>query len=185
MFKELHLDNGISFRHADRLAKCPQGFGSKAAAAQAFERGKARIVPAVHQLAFHQVEQFSLAHDRESDVQSGEFDLLRTLRSLALLDHPVVERPMVLEFQRANRMGNTFHRIGERMREIVSRIDAPGRAGAVMGHMSDAIEHGIAQIDVRRGHVDFGAEHMCAVGEFPRPHPREIESRFSSMLRVR
>ncbi len=62
------------------------------------------------------------------------------------------------------------------MREIIGRIDAPGRAGAIVRDMSDAIQHGITEINVRRGHVDFGAEHMCAVREFSRAHPaKEVE----------
>src|SRR4051812_24736383 len=59
------------------------------------------------------------------------------------------------------------------MGEIVAWIDGPSRAGARMTRMEDAVEHGIAQVDVRRRHVDAGAQHARTVGEFARAHARE------------
>jgi hypothetical protein len=45
-----------------------------------------------------------------------------------------------------------------------------------VGGMADAIEHGIAQIDVWRSHVDLGPQDMHSVGEFACPHPaKEIQ----------
>ena len=42
--------------------------------------------------------------------------------------------------------------------------------------MQDAVEHGVAQVDVAGGHVDPGAQHARAVREFARLHaPEEVE----------
>ena len=48
------------------------------------------------------------------------------------LDEPVVERAMVLEFERADRMRDAFDRIALAVRPVVHRIDAPLVAGAMM-----------------------------------------------------
>src|SRR5262245_48590525 len=42
-----------------------------------------------------------------------------------------------------------------------------------MRDMAHAIERGIAQIDVRRSHVDLRTQHAFAVGELTLSHPRE------------
>ena len=80
---------------------------------------------------------------------------------------------MILEFQRADRVRDAFNGIGERVRIVVGRIDAPRGAGPVVGGMADAIEHGVPQVDVRGCHVDFRPQDMGSVGEFSRPHPAE------------
>ena len=42
--------------------------------------------------------------------------------------------------------------------------------------MQDTIEHGIAQIDVARGHVDLGAQHAGTIGKLARLHAaKQIE----------
>jgi hypothetical protein len=50
-----------------------------------------------------------------------------------VFDHPVVERAVHLELQRAQRVGDALERVLQRVREVVHGIDAPGVAGAVVG----------------------------------------------------
>jgi Flp pilus assembly protein TadD len=88
-------------------------------------------------------------------------------------DQPVVERPMVLELQRADRVGDVLDGVRLAVGEIVARIDVPGVAGARMVGMQNAIEHGIAQVDVARGHVDLRPQHPRAVRELAGAHARE------------
>ncbi len=80
---------------------------------------------------------------------------------------------MIFEFQRADRMRDAFDGIGLAMGIVVARIDAPLVAGARMMRMQDAVEHGIAQVDVAGGHVDLGPQHARAVLELARPHAAE------------
>ncbi len=83
---------------------------------------------------------------------------------------------MVLEFQRTDRMGDALDRIGLSMRVVVAWIDRPFVAGARMGGVQDAVEHGIAQIDVAGRHVDPGAQHARAVGKLAGLHAaKQIE----------
>ena len=80
---------------------------------------------------------------------------------------------MNFELQRANRMRDAFDVIAQAVREIVHRINAPLVAGVMMLGVADAIEHRVAQPDVRRAHVDLRAQRARAIGKFARFHPRE------------
>ena len=80
---------------------------------------------------------------------------------------------MDLELERADRVRDALDRVRLSVREIVGRVDAPGVTGPRMGGMHDPVEHRVAQVDVRRGHVDAGAQHPAAVGELAGAHPRE------------
>ena len=83
---------------------------------------------------------------------------------------------MVLELERADRVCDAFDRIRQGMREIVHWIHAPGITGAVMRRMPDAIERRVAHVDVRRRHVDFCPQDVCAIGELTRAHaPKQLE----------
>src|SRR5438445_7600736 len=109
VLEHAYIDPLMRLGHADALGEKPDGFGRVSAPAQTDERWHARIVPAVDVLAFDELDQLALAHYRISKVEPGEFVLMRQRplqqsRLRELLDHPVVERPMILEFERAERM---------------------------------------------------------------------------------
>src|SRR5208283_3096969 len=59
------------------------------------------------------------------------------------------------------------------MRKVVHRVDAPFVAGVMMFGVADAVEQGVAHPDVRRGHVNPGAERTLAVGKLAGLHARE------------
>ena len=80
---------------------------------------------------------------------------------------------MVLELQRADRVGDAFDRIALAVRVVVQRIDAPLVARAMMMGVLDAVHHRVAQVDVRRRHVDLGPQRPRAVGELAALHPLE------------
>ena len=70
-------------------------------------------------------------------------------------------------------MRDAFERVRNRMREIVHGIDAPFVARPVMRNLLDAIQRGIAHVEVSRGHVDLRPKNALAFFEFARAHPRE------------
>ena len=80
---------------------------------------------------------------------------------------------MVLELERAERVRDALDRVRDGVRVVVHRVDAPRVAGAVVGGVPDAVDHRVAQVDVRRRHVDLRAQHARAVRELARPHPLE------------
>ncbi len=45
--------------------------------------------------------------------------------------------------------------------------------GVVMMSVRNPVQHRVPHVDIRRGHVDFGAEHLLAVLEFALAHPLE------------
>ena len=65
-----------------------------------------------------------------------------------LLEEPVVERPVVLELERAERVRDALDRVGLAVGAVVHRVDAPGVAGAVVGGVQDAVQHRVAQVQV-------------------------------------
>ena len=51
------------------------------------------------------------------------------------------------------------------MRKIIHRINAPTIARTMMRNVRNAINHGIAHVDVRRRHIDLCAQNSLAVGK--------------------
>ena len=157
------------FRDADALAKKANRRRCVAAPAQSHECRHARIVPAVDRLRLHQLLQLALAGNGVGHVQARKLDLpgQRPLKESAFghpLQDPVIKRPMVLEFERAQRVGDVLERVRQRMRIVVHWIDRPGVACAMVMGMANPIQDRVAQIDIRRAHVDAGTQHMRALG---------------------
>ena len=87
--------------------------------------------------------------------------------------HPVVERAVVLELERADRVGDVLQRVRDAVGVVVHRVDAPLVAGAVVVRVADAVDDRVAQVDVRRVHVDLQPQHARAVGELAGAHAAE------------
>ena len=151
---------------ADRL-------GRHAAPPQPRQRRHARIVPPLDALLRHQLGQKAFRQHGITEIEPREFILPRPRRHRQIVEQPVVKRPVILEFQRADRMGHALDRVRLAVGEIVGGIDAPCLAGARMFGVQNAVEHRVAQIDVARRHVDLGAQHPRAVGELARAHAAE------------
>ncbi|OPZ12598.1 MAG: hypothetical protein BWZ10_02078 [candidate division BRC1 bacterium ADurb.BinA364] len=167
---EIHHAGGLG--HADAAHEVADRFGSVAPAAHAAQGRHAGIVPAADEPLLDQLAQFALAGDGVIDVQAGEFDLARMVDA-QFPAIPVVQRAMVLETEIAQRMRDALDRIGLAVREVVGGVDHPFGSGAVVMGVQDAIHHRVAQVDVRRGHVDLGAKRARAIGEFAGSHPPE------------
>ena len=147
VLQDVHVNRADESRHANRLAEVADRLGRVTAAPQAANRRHAWIVPARHVTFVDQLQQPPLAHHRVGQIQPGELDL-DGMVDLQLIEIPVVQRSMVLEFQRANRVRDALDRVGLAVREIVHRIDAPFVAGAMVMRMQDAIHHRIAHVQV-------------------------------------
>ncbi len=80
---------------------------------------------------------------------------------------------MVLELERADRMRDALQRVGDGVRVIVERIDAPLVAGAMVRRVADAVDGRIAHVQVRAAHVDLQPKDVRAVGKFARAHAAE------------
>ena len=163
----------------------------KAAPARSGQGRHARIVPAVDQAVLDQGQQLALAHHGEIEVAAGELDLLRTARRVAqaggddrlgelgmgrqvdLIEAPVIQRPVVLELERAQRMGDALDRIRNAVRIVVHRIDRPGIAGVLVGLLADPVDGRVTQVDVAGGHVDLRSQGARPIGELAGAHALE------------
>ena len=131
------VDPRIGARHADAVVEQAEALRREAAPARADDRRHPRIVPAVDVALVDELEQLALRQHDVGQVEPRELVLVRQ-RPLELAavgelaDHPVVQRAMVLELERADRMRDPLERIRDAMRVVVQRIDAPRVAGAVM-----------------------------------------------------
>ena len=122
-FQHADIDDAVGFGDADALDEFADRRRRHAAPSQAGDGGHARIVPAADMAAAHQFGQHALRQHRVSQIEPGEFVLMRLRRHRQLVEEPVVERPVILEFQRANRMRDALDGIGLAVGEIVARID--------------------------------------------------------------
>ena len=167
---------------ADRLRRVAAATDARRSSASADRpsrtRASARPAPAACACS-SRCSSDSAARTRSAAVVSGTPSV-----APQVVHHPVVQRPMILELQRAERVRDAFDRVRDRMRVVVGRIDAPGVAGAVMRRVSDAVQRRVPHVDVRRRHVDLRAQHVRAVGKLA-ARMRRNRSRFSSTDRSR
>ncbi|MNV14843.1 hypothetical protein D3C71_1055400 [compost metagenome] len=190
-FQHAEIDHRILLADAHALGEQAHRRRRVATATQALQGRHARVFPAVHQLFGDQRHQLALAHHRVVDVQARELDLARLCRfarqagvdqrlgqrvivgEVDVVHAPVVQRAMVFEFQRAQRVGDALDRIAQCMGEVVHRVDRPRVAGVLVLDVLDAVQRRIAQVDVAAGHVDLGAHGARAIGELTGTHAAE------------
>src|SRR5579884_276973 len=175
VFQPANVDDSVELGDADLLAEIADRFRRVAAAANTGDGRHARIVPALDVAVRHQFDQPAFAQDGVRQIQTSELDLLRMINAQRFQE-PIVERSMVLEFQRADGMRDAFDGIALAVRPIVHRINAPLVADVRMLGVQDAVHHRIAHIEVRRIHVDLGPQRPRTVGKLAGLHAtKEIE----------
>ena len=86
---------------------------------------------------------------------------------------PVVERPVGLKLQRAKRVRDALERVLDRVGKVVHRVDAPLVTLPVMVHVADAVDDGVAHVEVAGGQVDLRAQRAAALGELAVLHALE------------
>ena len=169
-----HLGEAVVLGHADGGGEGAQRLGPNAPTTQAAQGGHARIIPTADQAFFDKLQQLALAHHRVAEAQASELNLARQrAREVERLKHPIVERPMDLELERANGMGDALQIIADRMGVIVHRVQAPTVSSPVVRGMADPVQGRVTQMNVRRRHVDARPKGAGAVRELALPHALE------------
>ena len=180
------IDQIVALRDADAPRELANRGRRHAAPAQPGERRHARIVPPAHVALLDQLDQAALGQDGVRQIEPRELVLARPARHRQMLDQPVVQRPVVFELERAQRVRHPLDRIRLAVREVVGRVDAPRIAGARVRGVQDAIEHRIAQIEVARCHVDLRAQDAGAVRELAGAHAaQQVEVLLGRAIAVR
>ena len=147
VLQHLRFHDAVFLGNADPGAKVPDRFRCVAPAAHSRQRRHAGIVPAAHVPLLHQPGELALAQDGLGDVEASELDLLGAVDS-QVLQVPVVEGAMILEFQGADGMSHPFDGVGLAVGEVIGGIDAPLVTGARMGGMEDPVHDRISKIQV-------------------------------------
>ncbi|MDT4834214.1 hypothetical protein FQZ97_678480 [compost metagenome] len=169
------FDPAAGLGGAAAFAEQLQRGGRVAAAAQAGDGGHARVVPAVDVLFLDELAQLALAGHHVGHVQAGELVLARVRAGDEAafgqaVEQPVVEGALVFEFERADGVGDLLQRVFDGVRVGVHRVDAPLVARVVVRGPADAVQRGVAHVDVGARHVDLGAQDGGAVGELAVAH---------------
>jgi len=167
------VDHAIGAVGADHLAEIADRRRGVAAAAEARQGRHARVVPAVDVLFIHQLLELALAGDGVVQVQAAEFVLTRVRRYRQVVEEPFVQRTVALELQGADGVSDAFDGVRLTVGEVVVGVDAPLVTGLVVVGMADAVHDRIAQVHVRRGHVDLGAQYAGTIRELTGAHAGE------------
>ena len=134
VLEHLDLDGAVALApHADRVQEVAQALGREAAPAQGRDGRHARVVPAAHVALAHEPAQEALREHGVREIEAGELVLVRARGHRQVLDQPVVERPVILELERADRVGDALDRVRLAVGEVVQRIDAPRRRRSAGG----------------------------------------------------
>ena len=174
VLEQRQLDAVLPPRHADPLGEVAQRRRRIPSPPHAAQRRHPRIVPSTHAPFLDETQQLPLAHQRARHVEAGELVLMgQRARQVERLEQPIVERPMGHELERADTVRHALDVVREPVREVVQRIDTPAVTGVVMRHVSDAVEHRIAQPHVGRAHVDPSTKRARTIGELARRHASE------------
>src|SRR4051812_49089338 len=149
--------DAVRFGDPDGLDEVTDAGGRKAAPPQTGDGRHTRVVPALDVAVGNEAQQEALGQDGVGQIEPRELDLAGLRGHRQVLDEPVVERAVDLELERAQRVRDALNRIGLAVGEVVRRIDAPRITRSRMSGVDDAVEDGVAHVDVRRRHIDLGA----------------------------
>src|SRR5690606_16783009 len=105
MLQHARISRTAAARHTGFANEGADRFRRIAATTQAADRIYTWIVPTVQRPFFHQLAYIALADDGSRYAQLAELILARRLLHFAFPNDPVIKRPLVLELNRAQRMG--------------------------------------------------------------------------------
>ena len=174
----LHLgkvNDVVALGNSDHFGKCAYRCRRIALAAQCADCRHARIVPTHDNTLLDEFEQVAFGHHRICQIQPGKLVLVRRI-DFERINKPIVKRTMHVEFERTNRVRYALNRVALTVGIVVHRIDAPFVARAVMLGVDDTVHNRVAEEHIRVRHVDFGTQHLRAVGKFTVLHAdKEVE----------
>ena len=136
-------------------------------------------------MLLHQLAELALAHDGVVNAQPGKFDLAGlVIGDGHIADHPVIQRPVRLELQGAETVGDALQSVLDGVGKVVHGIDAPLGALAVVVDEADAVDDGVPEVQIAAGQVDLGRRVILPSSTWPF-FIFSNRRRFSSMGRSR
>ena len=80
---------------------------------------------------------------------------------------------MHLELQRTDRVRHPFEEVTLPMGKVIHGVDAPLRTRTMVRHLDDAVDDGVAEVHVRRSHIDLRTQDHRAFRELSSVHTTE------------
>ena len=118
-------------RDADRLGKVAQRLPASRRAGAARRSSACGDRPTRSRCpSFTSSQQLALAEHRVVELEARELGLLGRPLEAGFVDQPVVDVVVVLELERAERVRDALDGVGQTVREVVERIQAPRVAAA-------------------------------------------------------
>ena len=174
VLQKLNLNKAVGLSNTGTLDEIKDSGRSIAASAQTTKSRHTGIVPSVHQCILNQCTEITLTHYGVGNVEASKLSLLgRIYGKSAVLHNPIVEGTVILKLQRAERIGDAFQRVLNRMRKVIHRINAPLVALTVMMRTNDTVDGRVTHIDVGRCHIDLSTQGLRAIGELAVLHTLE------------
>ena len=173
VLEQLDVNQRVGLCDTSALYEIEDGARRVAAAAQRTQRRHTRIIPTLNVLFKYQLAQVTLGHNGVRYVQAGKLALLGMMRQRAVVNHPLVQRTVVLKLNRAHGVRDALKCVLNRVCKVVQRIDAPLIALPVMVCTHDAVNRRVAQVHVRTCHVDLGTQRLGAIGKLAVAHVLE------------
>ena len=159
-FEERNVVDSLKLGITDASEERFDRIGRKTATAQTADGRHTRVVPTVDETFFDELEKFALAQHCVCQVESVELNLTWAIRFVGKkVDKVVVKRTVRHKFECTNRVSNAFEIVRLTMSEVVHRIYLPPIAGAMVRVLDDAIHNRVAEVHIRRCHIDFCAQH--------------------------
>ena len=170
MLEEAELDGAGNLGNADSLAEIANCGRSVAAAAKTAKGRHTGIIPAGNQIIFNKVTKLTLGHNGVVDAKTRKLDLTGLAGDGNVVHNPIIERTMVFILEGAKGMGYAFKSVLNRVGKVIHGEDAPFCALTVMLDILDAVNNGVAHIEVAACKIDLCAESIFALGELTVAH---------------
>src|SRR4030095_15256216 len=103
-----------------------------------------------------------------------------------LFDVPIIKRTIIVELQGTHGVRYALDRIRLPVRVIVHRVNTPLTTSTMMVHVENSIHHRVAEIKVRRAHIDLRAQRSRTIRKLSLFHTlKKIEILFNRTVAIR
>ncbi len=172
MFEKRNIIYRFNLCISDQIDEFPYGLRRIPSSAQAAQCRHPGIIPTAYLTVADKVKELSLAHYSICEVQPVEFNLPGSVvRGLQLIDEPVVQWPVNLKFEGAERVCDTFKIITLAMGKIIHRVYIPFIACTVMLSFNYPVNYGITHMHIGGSHVYTGPQYTTSLFKFTLIHP--------------
>mmetsp|Transcript_71870 Transcript_71870/g.158711 ORF Transcript_71870/g.158711 Transcript_71870/m.158711 type:complete len:371 (-) Transcript_71870:395-1507(-) len=161
LLHEIPGGGAVAVADAHPVGHALQPLRPHAAAPDAADRQQPWVVPAADVALLHQPQELSLGGHSTLHFQPGKLLLVWSAwNDAAIIQEPVVQGPVVLKFQGANGVRDTFDGILVAVRKVVHRIDLPLVTASVVTAETNPVHGWISHVHVGMLHIDLRSQQL-------------------------